>query len=65
MIHILNKGVQAIEEKWFLKQMFCSHQDTITGEDCAPNGMVRLNGSTELTVCKDCGKVLKRIDTMY
>lgn len=44
MIHILNKGVQEIEEKGFIKQLFCKRQNTVTGEHCAPNGMVRLNG---------------------
>lgn len=65
MIHISNKGVQVIEEKGFIKQLFCKHQNTVIGEYCAPNGIVRLNGLTELTVCKDCGKVLQKVDAAY
>lgn len=65
MICVLNKGVQKVEEKGWLKQIFCKHEDTVTGEYCSPSGFVRINGCTELTICKKCGKVLGRKDTEY
>lgn len=58
-------GIREAPSKRRLKQFFCKHRRTMSGENCSPQGLTRISGLDGYTVCLDCGKILSEIHVNY
>lgn len=65
MYLLTDNGIQTVPEKKKIKSIFCKHKNTISGESCSKNGLMRISGCDRYIVCQDCGKILKESHYEY
>lgn len=65
-MYLLTKdGIKETPKRKRIKSLFCKHQNRISGVHCSENGLVRISGVDEYTVCAECGTILEESHHNY
>lgn len=57
MYLITNEGIEKINKKPAILQLFCKHEKIVTGEKCFKNGATKISEQHLYAVCKEFGYI--------